>query len=811
MSTVDTLEPIIEHHTDVRVAAAAAGLRPPAPYVVGSLVRFATWRPTYKVDARGEGTYVYLYGPGERGHSVLVRASGFYPYLYVELGQLDPRALVNEVNATILQSLAVQSKQWAPERRASALGIVGSLRRYKGNTIHRAPQRQSRFMPVVGYEVVPASIARGFGGDFGYRGIEPRAMLKIYFYSPAMLVRGRDLLLGRHAHATPQEQARLLAEPRVRKEDAAVAAEGERKFKSMRDFIKDVDEMHDNDAVQEIDAGMPDDAEELYREVDEALDEQEFDEPPSTLGAEWINADGSDSDDEPQITLAHPAADYEELERRLETQFCKTARDLLACVRPSRAASLLSALNEDRPLKVCDADLDFVLRFCTDVGIAPCAWAEVNTAASRLVPSVCRDERAGRVHSADGQHGGFPDATWMLDRAPPGVEPRETRVLRVLHAEDAESFCQLEIRCNFHHLSAVVDERMSQNVPEPLTLSYDIETETGPNMAFSKPDAQRVFDVGIVVPYASWHAASATKRWRNVVFALGTMTRTKAPADADEFVLCFDDERELLLSVYRFVALVRPDEVVTFNGHDFDFRYLEGRSMALHIADEFAQCWPKIKRHGRLSIRPRHFQSKAHGVHETFEVDAEGMVSIDVYLMVKRNVGIKLKSNGLDSLSAHFLGDHKEKMSPADINPKQRTADGRAELKTYVLKDAKLPLLLIQKQRWLLGFIEKSRLVGCTLNMQLERGMNIQVSARPELTTASHNRAGQIVRLPLEPARHQDPRGGGRHWHPRRRPVSTRRQLHTHRPRPRARARPLRRRHRARPDDRRLRHGRRDV
>jgi DNA polymerase elongation subunit (family B) len=742
---MSTLEPIIAHNTDPRVYAAAAGLRPTAPYVVAPLIRFAPWWMTYKVDAGGAGTRVYFYGPGEHGHSVLVRAAGFYPYLYVELPRgVDARELVNEVNATVLHSLVCcdVKRRWAPERRAAAAGIVGVLRRRRGSTVHRAPRRESRFMPVVGYEIVHASIARGHGGDYGYRGIEPRTLLKIYFYSPAMLVRGRNLLLGKHAHLPPIDQAEALARAKFSPQDAAAVKEKASEWVSMRAFIKDVDTARNANAAavaNDVERGMPDNVDEIYHELDEATDagdddvvvvEAEEAQEAEVVGAapfddggggaEWRNDDTVDADER-----VAPHQSYEELEAKLETQFRATSLALLRIVRPSRAASILSRLTEAAPLKVCDADLDFTLRACTDIGIAPCAWVEVDTAALSLSPAMWRDERAGRVHSADGRHPGFPDATWMLDRTPPGVEPWEPRALRVLRNQ--ESFCQLEVACDFHHIRPVADERMQLIVPEPITLSFDIETETGPNMAFSRPDAQRVFDIGCVIPYPAW--TRSKKRWRYVVFALGAMTRTRAPDDADEHVLCFDDERQLQLAFYRFVALLRPDELVTFNGHDFDFRFLAGRAKTLGIEAEFAQCWGKCASRYGISIRPRHFESKAHGRHEMFEVVAEGVVSIDVYLMVIRNVGIKLKSYGLDSLSSTYLGDHKEKMSPADINPKQATADGRAELKTYVLKDAKLPLLLIQKQKWVLAFIEKSRLVGCTLNMQLERGMNIQGKA----------------------------------------------------------------------------------
>lgn len=750
---MSNLEPLIKSVDDPLIQQAADGLRPtvypntPIP----QMVRFAPASFAYKVDAHGAGTHVYMYGTDEFGHSVMVRASGFYPYLYVYLDGKDsrtndPRALVNELESTLLHSLALDAKKWAPERKAAMRACVGTLRRRGNKTFHYAAKPSPALMPIVGYELVPAHFMRGYGGNYGYRGIEQRWMLKIYFYSPAMLVRARNLLHGKHSSGSVEAQCEMLSRSKFNRDETQVAKDEDKKQLYLSQFLAkntyaDNDEDSDDESEKKVFAGIDPDTNAMLEEMEDMNMQIEKEEE---LGDEWQNEasddepdDDANSESSTESTVVEQKTgpqSYEALEKMLEMQFVRTTRTLVNQMRGSN--SILSRISEPNPLIVCDADIEFVLRFCIDCGISPCAWVQIDTQSAALDESMFRDDaRNGKMHSADGQHPGFANNTWMLNRAPPGVGPSERHIRRMYpsmgpmfnHGNSAESHAQIELRCDFHFIANVADLSIQETVAQHVRFSFDCEMQTGPGGAFPQPETESVISVGIAIPYPA--RLKNNKKWRLIVFAVDRIAKGPPMAKSDEYTFCFDDERLMLRSFYRYVSLMRPDEFITFNGHNFDFVYLKKRSKVLGIEDEFDNCWSKLRGRSKLRITPRVFQSSAHGQHNFMEISAEGSIFYDIFQTVKRDPGVKTPSYSLNALSEKFLGDRKEAVSPGDINHLQKTPEGRWRLALYVKKDAMLPVRLDENQKWQLGRIEKARITGCTLHMLLERGMGIQGKA----------------------------------------------------------------------------------
>lgn len=743
-TVAEALEPVIKSVNDPLIEEATRGLRPdldtlqqlPSP-----IVRFAPHFFTYKIDSHGGGTRVYLYGTDEFGHSVAVRASGFYPYLYVELVDgIDPRALVNELEATLLHSLALDSKKWAPERKSALAAVAGTIRKSHGKTYCFPPSLKASSYPIVGYEIMPAMIVRGLGENYGYRGLKQRWLLKIYFYSPAMLTRARSLLHGKNSHLTPEGQAKALSRSTYTRDETAAAklAEHEantRTRQSMRQYMKAVPTEEDDEDAERAFAlynNMPSDANEQIDELDQAVEEHlTYD---VDVGDEWRINDNEDDD----VALPHGAIDVAVggesrslMEQKLEAKFEATTLELLKLMRTH--TSILSRLTEGNCFVVCEAALEFVLRFCIDCDISANAWVEVDTSVVPLFTTAYREDiRNGKPHSADGQHAGFPDASWMLDRAPPGIAPHDFSVRRIRGlapyiGKDAatETYAQIELRCDFHHIRPVANEAMQESVAQPVRVSVDLEMLTGLNGEFPRPESQSIIKVGIAVPYPK--RVGTNKKWRLIVFSLGQIVVNRHPEpDADEYTLCFEREDLMLLSFYKFMSILRPDEFVTFNGHTFDLPYLKERSKVLGVFNEFLTCWSKFRKFAPIKDRERVFESSAHGRHETTEWAAEGVIFLDIYRIVTRNTMIRLKSYSLDTLSEFYLGDHKVGVSPSEINDLHKTPQGRDKLRRYVLKDCMLPIRLDLNQKWTLSFVEKARLTGCTITMLIERGMGIQ-------------------------------------------------------------------------------------
>ena len=107
-----------------------------------------------------------------------------------------------------------------------------------------------------------------------------------------------------------------------------------------------------------------------------------------------------------------------------------------------------------------------------------------------------------------------------------------------------------------------------------------------------------------------------------------------------------------------------------------------------------------------------------------------GRVVLDVYLWMLNN--FRLDEYKLDSVCKAFLGGMtKEDLHFTEITPKwQAGPHGRRELGIYCLKDAELPLALIQALSLLFNAVERARVTGLPLEWVLNRGILIRFTSQ---------------------------------------------------------------------------------
>lgn len=125
-------------------------------------------------------------------------------------------------------------------------------------------------------------------------------------------------------------------------------------------------------------------------------------------------------------------------------------------------------------------------------------------------------------------------------------------------------------------------------------------------------------------------------------------------------------------------------------------------------------------------MRETTFQSSAYGKRENVETTIFGRVIFDILPYMYRNH--KLSSYSLNSVSAEFLGQQKEDVHHSIISDLQMGSDSdRRRLAVYCLKDAYLPLQLMNKLSIMVNYIEMARVTGVPLNFILTRGQQIKV------------------------------------------------------------------------------------
>ncbi len=192
------------------------------------------------------------------------------------------------------------------------------------------------------------------------------------------------------------------------------------------------------------------------------------------------------------------------------------------------------------------------------------------------------------------------------------------------------------------------------------------------------------------------------------------------------------------------VVQADPDVITGYNIVNFDLPYLLDR--ARHLAggsssgshgkrkaaakDEF----PYLGRiHGsQTTIKDTTFNSKAYGKRENKEIKIEGRIQFDLLQVIRRD--FKLRSYTLNAVCAHFLNQQKEDvhysiisgvpasastparlfsvLTPAGVCVRARTDlqngtdETRRRLAVYCLKDAYLPLKLLDKLMFIVNFVE---------------------------------------------------------------------------------------------------------
>lgn len=188
-------------------------------------------------------------------------------------------------------------------------------------------------------------------------------------------------------------------------------------------------------------------------------------------------------------------------------------------------------------------------------------------------------------------------------------------------------------------------------------------------------------------------------------------------------VLSFQDEKELLQKWSDFIREVDPDMIIGYNTTNFDFPYLLDRAQHLGVTK-----FPFLGRIKNIKTEAKDtkFQSKAFGTRENKSINLEGRLQLDILQAVQRDY--KLRSYTLNSVSAEFLGEQKEDVHHSIITELQKESpEARRRLAVYCLKDAFLPLRLMDKLMLLFNYTEMARVTGIPFNYILVRGQQIKV------------------------------------------------------------------------------------
>ncbi|XP_062512601.1 DNA polymerase delta catalytic subunit-like [Corticium candelabrum] len=326
----------------------------------------------------------------------------------------------------------------------------------------------------------------------------------------------------------------------------------------------------------------------------------------------------------------------------------------------------------ERGYQTYESNVDFEIRFMCDMDVVGCNWIEI----PRGKYSLRRHDRQSLLYT---------------------------------------SRCQIELDISFEDFVSHAVEGEWQKIAPLRILSFDIEC-AGRKGIFPEPDKDSVIQIANMVVVQG----DKDPFVRNV-FCLNTC----APVVGSK-IFSFQKEEKMLQAWSDFVCAVDPDIITGYNIVNFDLPYLLNRALALKLTR-----FPFMGRvkNERTTMKDSVFQSRAYGKRENKVITMEGRVQFDLFQILLRDY--KLRSYSLNAVSFHFLGEQKEDVQHSIITELQNGTDQtRRRLAVYCMKDAILPLRLLEKLMCVINYMEMARVTGVPLSYLLTRGQQIKVMSQ---------------------------------------------------------------------------------
>lgn len=356
-----------------------------------------------------------------------------------------------------------------------------------------------------------------------------------------------------------------------------------------------------------------------------------------------------------------------------DDKFAKITVSLYKFVPASRRLLLNSIIYD--PLKshvfeFFESNVDIETRFMVDTSILGCVWIEL------------------------------PPNKWYLRTS----TSSRTKVSR----------CQIECDVSWEDFISHAPEGEWGDVAQFRIHSFDIEC-AGRKGIFPEPNVDQVIQIANVIQLHGVKEVMA----RNI-FCL----RSCAPIGHAE-VYCYETEHEMLAAWANFIRELDPDIFTGYNIDNFDFPYLLERAKHLKV--------PEFDYLGRLlnvrsQIKETVTQTKI-GKRVYKSINFEGRVAYDMLLVIKRD--FKLRSYTLNSVCQEILGEQKEDVHYSIITDLQNGDEQtRRRLAVYCLKDAELPMRLINTVLSFTNDIEMTRVTGVPITSLLTKGEQVKVVAQ---------------------------------------------------------------------------------
>ncbi len=320
----------------------------------------------------------------------------------------------------------------------------------------------------------------------------------------------------------------------------------------------------------------------------------------------------------------------------------------------------------------------------------------------------------------------LPSVGWVDIMVPP-VDPENK--ITIIEANIDEYVCAY----------TSVHPSSDDTVLTPKILTFDIEAYSHVHTAMPNvwDIRDEVFQISIILSERGVN--------RKILMSLG------APAPIpDVEIIRFGCEQNLILGFTSFITQERPNVVLGYNSFGFDLRYLlrrvspfpdylkkrdtdkkqedeQKKSPVHNLTSKIYNIYPFGSSSVRCKEQHEVWSSNAFGKQDLTILDIDGVIMIDLYLIIKRE--FKLNSFKLNDVADHFLGAHKDPLTPKDIFKcfEACTPASMALVGKYCVQDAFLTFQLFEKLQVWLGQCEMARTTKVPISWLSTKGQQIKI------------------------------------------------------------------------------------
>lgn len=267
----------------------------------------------------------------------------------------------------------------------------------------------------------------------------------------------------------------------------------------------------------------------------------------------------------------------------------------------------------------------------------------------------------------------------------------------------------------------------SEEVTNPLVLSYDIECISGDTSGNTFPNPTKKTDQTICISATLARIQDDPSEWITYALISENNGENKCTKIGDgSKVRKFKNEKMLLLGWRDLINEIKPDIITGYNTLTFDDNFLAKRANTL-------MCWPAFCKMGKLpgkkaTCQQRKWVSSAYGDQEFNYLEIPGILHVDMFPVISKTY-TNLSSYKLDAVSEHFLEDSKIDMDPGDLirGWHDQDPDFFKKIVEYCNKDTDLPLRLMQKLNTWLDLVGMANVMMVQMFDYITRGQQIRI------------------------------------------------------------------------------------